>query len=108
MTRENLMKMKVDELKEMAKKKGVAGASKLKKDELVYILSSEKVFEVKTTEEVSYHADHENPMKLKEIHKRFKGVEKVGYVCPVCGARIYHPEWENFCFNCGQKLETMR
>lgn len=127
MTREDLMKKTVKELREMAKKNSVQGYSKLSKSELVTCLEAVKDFqndvenidikeevtemkEVKETvvssEEKVVSVDRDQAMPLKVVKKMWNGKEKTRYVCPVCGVRIYNPDTDHFCFNCGQKLEN--
>lgn len=124
MTREDLMKKTVKELREMAKKNRVQGYSKLSKSELVACLEAVKDFqsdveikeeitemeEVKETavssEEEVVSVNRDQAMPLKVVKKMWNGKEKTRYVCPVCGVRIYNPDTDHFCFNCGQKLEN--
>ena len=122
MTREDLMKKTVKELREMAKKHGVQGYSKLSKSELVTYVEEaivmestveEEVTEMKEVKEVVVSSeekvvsvDRDQAMPLKVVKKMWNGKEKTRYVCPVCGVRIYNPDTDHFCFNCGQKLEN--
>lgn len=121
MTREDLMKKTVKELREMAKKYGVQGYSKLSKSELVTYVEEAIVMESTVEEEVTemeevketvvsseevVSVDRDQAMPLKVVKKMWNGKEKTRYVCPVCGVRIYNPDTDHFCFNCGQKLEN--
>lgn len=122
MTREDLMKKTVKELREMAKKYGVQGYSKLSKSELVTYVKEAIVMESTVEEEVSemgevketavnseeevVSVNRDQAMPLKVVKKMWNGKEKTRYVCPVCGVRIYNPDTDHFCFNCGQKLEN--
>lgn len=122
MTREDLMKKTVKELREMAKKYGVQGYSKLSKSELVTYVKEAIVMESTVEEEVSemgevkeiavnseeevVSVNRDQAMPLKVVKKMWNGKEKTRYVCPVCGVRIYNPNTDHFCFNCGQKLEN--
>ena len=122
MTREDLMKKTVKELREMAKKYGVQGYSKLSKSELVTYVKEAIVMESTVEEEVSemgevketavnseeevVSVNRDQAMPLKVVKKMWNGKEKTRYVCPACGVRIYNPDTDHFCFNCGQKLEN--
>lgn len=139
MTREDLMKKTVKELREMAKESGVKGYSKLSKSELVLCLDvvtdiedameSIEIKEEEVTEEMKEEANvkevnteqqnvvepeevkvpvnRDQAMPLKIVKKMWNGKEKTRYTCPVCGVRIYNPDTDHFCFNCGQKLENV-
>lgn len=109
MMKENLNKMTVKELKEIAKEKGVVGYSKFNKTQLIEVLTEidnvdDVIDEVLDDIDVEEKFYKRRSTTKRMYYKNWGGKERVRYACGHCGCKIGNPT-DHFCYNCGWKFD---